>query len=275
MFAFSIPLPHSADSAITRATPSLSQAKPHEVCLVVHSNPAFVRLVARHIDKYRTVGVANADDLADVLEELYPCAVITSSDATAEVQRQLDRLPYEVPIIGLNAISPAGRRSTGGSVDFVSKPITISMLRAVMRKVDRGEDMTILVVDDDVDFVRLLTDMLTLLPHRYNILRAHDGREALEAMREVPPDLVFLDLMLPQMNGDETLEAMRQDSRLAEVPVVIMSAQATDDVRGILPGKCQYAHGAPPLRLDLLMAGLYQRGLARPIATPRAVVAAG
>ncbi len=71
-------------------------------------------------------------------------------------------------------------------------------------------DMTILIVDDEArirDFVRMNLEL-----EHYNVLEASNGLEALDVLREHLPDLVVLDVMMPEMDGFETLKAIREVS---------------------------------------------------------------
>jgi signal transduction histidine kinase/CheY-like chemotaxis protein len=226
---FSLPLPNVPGAAIPFVTPPRSTARLHDICLVVHDDPDFVRLIARHVERYHVVGAAQPQDVARTVQDLHPAAIITSPGLAGRVKEQLEQLPYEIALISVNSRGPIGGRAFTQGVSYLSKPITNDMLRAIMGRADHGQAMTILIVDDDPDFVRLLADMLTLLPHRYRILRAHDGEQALGIMKETRPDLVFLDLVLPVLNGEQTLQAMREDPQLAAVPVVIMSAQILEE----------------------------------------------
>ncbi len=67
--------------------------------------------------------------------------------------------------------------------------------------------------------------MLTSLPNPYRIIKAYSGSEAISRMEDQKPDLVFLDLVMPEVNGYEVLDWMEQEERLREVPVVIVSAR--------------------------------------------------
>lgn len=85
---------------------------------------------------------------------------------------------------------------------------------------------TILVVDDDEDIVRLFRHYLTdNLARPYTILEAANGQEALAVMRSRRPDLVFLDLLMPLLDGMGLLRHMSQQAALCEVPVIVISGQ--------------------------------------------------
>lgn len=84
---------------------------------------------------------------------------------------------------------------------------------------------TILLVDDEPELLDLYTEVLELMDHR--VLRAHDGREALEIAHERRPDLVVTDWQMPRMSGVELCQRLVQDEALHDVPVIMHSA-ATD-----------------------------------------------
>lgn len=85
----------------------------------------------------------------------------------------------------------------------------------------------ILVVDDDCDLREILG--MALEDEGYEVLLARDGAEALRQLREAtePPELIFLDLRMPVMNGWEFLEEQRRDPKIAAVPVVIITADSS------------------------------------------------
>jgi YesN/AraC family two-component response regulator len=84
---------------------------------------------------------------------------------------------------------------------------------------------TVLVVDDDPRMHDLYARMLSSLVPDCQIVAAMDGREALEVMDQQRPDLVLLDLVMPRLDGYAVLEAMQEDPRRRDVPVIVLTAQ--------------------------------------------------
>jgi CheY-like chemotaxis protein len=80
----------------------------------------------------------------------------------------------------------------------------------------------VLVVDDEFGIAELIDAVLTDEGHR--VLTAINGRQGLAMMAKERPDLVFLDYMMPVMDGAEVLSAMAGDPSVAKVPVVLMSS---------------------------------------------------
>jgi DNA-binding response OmpR family regulator len=95
----------------------------------------------------------------------------------------------------------------------------------------------ILVVDDEADIRRLVVELLERAGHRVD--QAGDGREALRTLHANPPDLVVLDVSMPELDGWQTLERIRD---LSDVPVLMLTARGAEleRVRGLQAGADDY-----------------------------------
>ena len=114
---------------------------------------------------------------------------------------------------------------TGGIVAHLMKPIDPETLHLTMRRLVREGETDVLLVDDDPDAVRLLQVILTDQPYSYKFQRAYNGRQALDSMERVVPDVVFMDLVMPDLGGEEAIAEMRANPRLRNLPVVLVSAR--------------------------------------------------
>jgi DNA-binding response OmpR family regulator len=99
---------------------------------------------------------------------------------------------------------------------------------------------TVLVVDDSAD-VRLVC-RVSLEYHGFIVLEAEDSAAALEIARTHAPDLVLLDVMLPEIDGWQILSELKSDSRTAGIPVIMLTARnrETDQIRGWRSGAADY-----------------------------------
>lgn len=84
----------------------------------------------------------------------------------------------------------------------------------------------ILAVDDEKHIVRLV--QVNLERQGYEVVCAHDGKEALQKVEEERPDLVVLDVMMPYMDGFEVLQNMRRNPSTRDIPVIMLTAKAQD-----------------------------------------------
>jgi DNA-binding response OmpR family regulator len=90
---------------------------------------------------------------------------------------------------------------------------------------------TILVVDDEPFICRSLT--FVLRKDNYKVFEARNGEEALAAIKEHKPDLVFLDVMMPKINGFEVTERVRSDPELAGVKIILLTAKGQESDREV------------------------------------------
>jgi DNA-binding response OmpR family regulator len=85
----------------------------------------------------------------------------------------------------------------------------------------------ILVVDDNLDSVLILRSMLEA--QGFNVRVAQSGLEALDRLKEEVPDLVLLDVMMPEMSGFEVLERIKSTHATSRVPVILVTAKVQDE----------------------------------------------
>jgi two-component system phosphate regulon response regulator PhoB len=85
----------------------------------------------------------------------------------------------------------------------------------------------LLVADDDEDILPLV--QLRLSRSGFEVIVARDGREALQLAQDRHPDLAVLDWMMPKATGLEVLRAIRADSATADIPVVLLTARASEN----------------------------------------------
>lgn len=113
-----------------------------------------------------------------------------------------------------------------------------------------AEQMRILVVDDELNLTELIS--LALRYEQFEVAAAHTGREALDGMRSFRPDLVVLDVMLPDIDGFEV--ARRMAAEWPAVPVLFLTARDTTDdkIRGLTIGGDDYM--TKPFSLEELIA---------------------
>lgn len=95
-------------------------------------------------------------------------------------------------------------------------------------RVKSGRGSTVLVVDDSSTIRAVLAKML--VQDGYNVIKAEDGERAMVAALSTRPDLIFLDIVLPGMNGFAVLRALRRDERTKNIPIIMISGnlQATE-----------------------------------------------
>ncbi|HEY6951616.1 MAG TPA: response regulator transcription factor [Bacteroidota bacterium] len=118
----------------------------------------------------------------------------------------------------------------------------------------------ILVVDDEKDIVEMLK--YNLQKEGYKVLTAHNGKEALERAQQIP-DLILLDIMMPVMDGLQTLKALKQKKETEAIPVLFLTAKGaeTDEIVGLEIGAEDYI--VKPISIGKILARIraaFRRG---------------
>ena len=108
-----------------------------------------------------------------------------------------------------------------------------------------GSAKTVLVVEDNELNMKLFHDLLEA--HGYNILQTKDGMDALRIAREHRPDLILMDIQLPEVSGLEVTKWIKEDENLKSIPVIAVTAFAMKgDEEKIREGGCE-AYIAKPI----------------------------
>lgn len=105
---------------------------------------------------------------------------------------------------------------------------------------DPNEKQTVLVVDDAPENIALITKLLKEL---YKVKIATSGKKALQiAFSQEPPDLILLDIMMPEMDGYEVCEHLKGDPQTLGIPVIFLTARSDvdDEMKGLEMGAVDY-----------------------------------
>jgi CheY-like chemotaxis protein len=206
------------------------------------------RLVKRYLPEVEVTTALDLLTARAALEEDPAQMVLVNTgqgeDPTAALQAAVE-LPFHTPAVICSIADPlafilpddgdsgtGGTNSPGGPEAVLVKPISYDVLLGALERLEEscGRSLrTILIVDDEPDVHRLFWRMLSAAGKGYQVLRAEDGRQALDLLARQPVDAILLDLVMPEMDGFQFLAHRAQDPALCGVPVILISAQ---DQRG-------------------------------------------
>ena len=199
--------------------------------LVVDDEPDSVILVRENLagQPYRVVSAFTADEGMRMAVKLKPFAIlldIMMPDKDGwDLIRELKDNPVtaEIPVVILSIVDNKPLGFSLGVTDYLLKPIDRDALVASLTRIAVRPVKDILVVDDDEGVREILDDMLKR--EGYRVTLAKNGVEAIEALKARLPDLMILDLMMPEMDGFQVVKSMRSDNKWKDIPVLICTAK--------------------------------------------------
>ncbi|MBS3769456.1 MAG: response regulator, partial [Bacteroidales bacterium] len=105
---------------------------------------------------------------------------------------------------------------------------------------DSKEESKILLIDDSVQNLKLLGNMLR--EKDYQIALARDGKEGLQLAKKIYPDLILLDIMMPDLDGYEVCKQLKEDEQTKDIPVIFLTAKTSNEdlVKGFQLGGVDY-----------------------------------
>jgi CheY-like chemotaxis protein len=148
----------------------------------------------------------------------------TTLGRAGELVRRASRQTQRAPIFGCAIPAPLQQARDAGATDYLVKPVTRSQLQTALRTLGRPI-RSVLVVDDDADVLQLLTRMLSAIDPALEVQTAASGAQAVQAIRDSAPDLILLDVVLPDFDGWEVLRRKNEDEATRAIPVFMLSAQ--------------------------------------------------
>ena len=171
--------------------------------------------------------VTSLDALSAEVQRTPPQLVIINDHQVMEggdSVRTLLKLPPRTPIVSCYVPGLREACERLNVVEYLIKPISEAALLSTVGRM-ASPHATILLVEDDAEAARLFARQLAASEHGYRLLRATQGRRALELMRSRRPDAVLLDLGLPHLDGYEVLAEKNGDPAICAIPTAIVSAR--------------------------------------------------
>ncbi|MBI5929390.1 MAG: response regulator [Chloroflexi bacterium] len=261
--AYAIPTDHRIEAVLMH---QLNTAKSTPLVLVVTRSPSAASLISRNLAQYRTVVIGDFKQALAASLRLIPEYIIldTATDDFSETEAEKFTEALQLPNVKILACPLPGeemlRRSL--SVDgYIIKPVNQERLWDL---ISQFEGKRILLVDDDRDFVRLMSRLLSSSPRPVQVASAYSGSEALAMIKQYRPEIILLDLNLSDIDGLQLIKQMRALSEAQNMRIIVVTAYEIIDASKHLQGKMSIrkTFGLTPTEV-IQWIEIYLRGLTK------------
>jgi signal transduction histidine kinase/CheY-like chemotaxis protein len=225
----------------SRARQSLA---PRGTVLTIDDDSAVLDLLERCLSKegYRVVGAQSGAEGLRLAAEIRPSAitldVVMPGMDGWQVLRSIKTNPElsNTPVVIVTMTDDMAQGFALGAADFLVKPVDRARLLGIIERIRPSRERArVLVVEDDPASSEMMKRLLTNA--KCDVAAAKNGVEALKQLEASQPDLMLLDLMMPEMDGFEVVAKVRNDARWRSIPIVVITAKdLTDEDRARLNG---------------------------------------
>jgi len=202
-----------------------------KVVLAIDDDPQVISLYERYLNSqdYHVIPLTDPSKAKDKVIELKPFAItldimMPNIDGwTVLTNLKSDPATRDTPIIICSIVEQSDKGFNLGASDYLVKPINEDdLLSALTRQNKDGKIRNVTIIDDDTDDLRLLEKILNE-HEKFNINLCEGGRKGWEAINKNVPDLIILDIFMPDMDGFTILEKLRDEPSLHDIPVLVVS----------------------------------------------------
>ena len=145
-----------------------------------------------------------------------------------------------IPVVVHSIVNDKARGFSLGATDYLSKPVDRKVLSTVLKRYagNKHHNFKILILEDDPDIQDIFRH--TAEKQGWQVELATNGKIGLEKLQAQIPDIILLDIMMPEMNGLEFLATIRQRNEWSDIPVIVVTAKdLTEDDKAQLRGQAQ------------------------------------
>ena len=258
-FSFSLPTTQKLVAQMPTSNPLAKAVDTEKRILVLDADEAVTGFFARYLKSHQVRECNTEADALRALRQFLPDALLLACDQEyPQLLDQIRRFHRGMPVVTMPM--PSGRSAIRqrGVHDYLVKPVSRAQLYKALSPF--GDELgSIMIIDDNRDIVRLFSQTLRSLDREYDVRAAFAGPEGIKLMREQPPDLLMLDVLMPEMDGFAVIAAMQADAALRDVPIILVSAKGasesiTPDIRGEITLRRE--SGYSPIELVTLVQAL-------------------
>ena len=233
---FLVSLPLASQQPLDEAAPQIvegSTAESESGCvLVIDNDPTARELISDYLRQagFSVITATGGREGLKLAKEHHPIAItldVTMPDLdgwTVLAALRGDPQLSDIPVVIATILDERRQGMALGAVGYLTKPIDRDkLLELIRRHRTRAGPARVLIVEDDADQRQRVR--MWLEPLQWLVSEAENGRVAIDQLKEIEPDVILLDLMMPEMDGFQFVAALQEHSAWSRIPVIVITAR--------------------------------------------------
>jgi signal transduction histidine kinase/CheY-like chemotaxis protein len=215
--------------------------------LAIDDNPEAIEILKKYLgDEYEVVGLFRSEKALEKAKELKPLAItldiLMPKKDGWQVLKELKSTPetQDIPVIILSIVEERKLGFSLGAAEYILKPVEKNLLLRKLRNLERTMKVNrILIIDNDADTVRLIGNVMK--ETGYDVTTAYNSKDAIKSIQDFRPDLIVLNLTMPEMGGFNVVEYLKTAEGVRDIPLILLtqkdlSEKEIDDLNGMIQG---------------------------------------
>lgn len=242
VFKFTIP---EHDLALEEIAPTQEEAaqpetgaKTEKLCILIEDDAKTAELLETYLSELglKVKTAANGEEGLGLIARYKPELVvldillpgISGWEVLTQLKSSIDLC--SIPVLVISILEERKKGLALGARDYLVKPVDKELLKSCVERIlqRRGRSYKALVIDDDLRSAQHMEKYLEAI--NFKVVTALDGREGLTKAQDIKPDIILLDLMMPEMDGFEFLKYKEENKEIARIPVVVVTSKTITPV---------------------------------------------
>jgi signal transduction histidine kinase/CheY-like chemotaxis protein len=215
--------------------------------IVIDDNPEAVDIIRKYLGRdYQVVGILHGEDAVETAKKIKPVAITLDIMMPVkngwEVLQDLKKDPetQDIPVIILSIMDDKQLGFSLGAAEYMLKPVVKEVLLRKLKNLERISPIkNILIVDNEPDTVAVIAEVLA--EAGYKVSRAYNSEDAVKSLKNYIPDLIVLDLTIPQVAGYDVIEYIETQEKARNIPLLVitpkdLTQKEVDDLNGRIKG---------------------------------------
>jgi signal transduction histidine kinase/CheY-like chemotaxis protein len=197
--------------------------------LAIDDNPEAIDIIRKYLgEDYRVVGFLSGEGAVEKAKEIKPMAItldimMPKKDGW-QVLRELKKTPetQDIPVIILSIVDNKRLGFSLGAAEYLVKPLEKQVLLRKLRNLEKTTTIKrVLIVDNEPDTVELIGNVLR--EAGYQIAVANNSKDAIKTIKDFVPDLIVLNLTMPEVSGFDIIEYLETEEGVKDIPLIVIT----------------------------------------------------